>query len=88
MYAAHKCLGACAGFVHNMRAECVGVAPETAKDLVSQSLSLKLMANSVMHLLCFVQVMSVQIECFQEIITIGYRVYHSYDLPWFRTLSW
>ncbi|KAK2911849.1 hypothetical protein Q8A67_003982 [Cirrhinus molitorella] len=33
-------------------------------------------------------VMSVQIKCFHEIITIGYRVYHSYDLPWFRTLSW
>ncbi|KAG9353752.1 hypothetical protein JZ751_011874 [Albula glossodonta] len=33
-------------------------------------------------------VMMVQIKCFQEIITIGYRVYHSYDLPWFRTLSW
>ncbi|KAG7214322.1 hypothetical protein INR49_023139 [Caranx melampygus] len=33
-------------------------------------------------------VMTVQIKCFQEIITIGYRVYHSYDLPWFRTLSW
>ena len=34
------------------------------------------------------QVMSIQIKCFQEIITIGYRVYHSYELPWFRTLSW
>ncbi|XP_077571674.1 phosphatidate cytidylyltransferase 1 [Stigmatopora nigra] len=33
-------------------------------------------------------VMTVQIECFQEIITIGYKVYRSYDLPWFRTLSW
>ncbi|XP_066568185.1 phosphatidate cytidylyltransferase 1 [Amia ocellicauda] len=33
-------------------------------------------------------VMGIQIKCFQEIITIGYRVYHSYDLPWFRTLSW
>ncbi|XP_075420086.1 phosphatidate cytidylyltransferase 2 [Tenrec ecaudatus] len=33
-------------------------------------------------------VMCVQIKCFQEIITIGYNVYHSYDLPWFRTLSW
>ncbi|KAG7481372.1 hypothetical protein MATL_G00065960 [Megalops atlanticus] len=33
-------------------------------------------------------VMTIQIKCFQEIITIGYRVYHSYDLPWFRTLSW
>lgn len=33
-------------------------------------------------------VMSVQIKCFQEIIHIGYRVYHSYELPWFRTLSW
>lgn len=36
----------------------------------------------------FVQVMCVQIKCFHEIITIGYNVYHSYDLPWFRTLSW
>lgn len=35
-----------------------------------------------------VQVMCVQIKCFHEIITIGYNVYHSYDLPWFRTLSW
>ncbi|XP_024908656.1 phosphatidate cytidylyltransferase 1-like isoform X3 [Cynoglossus semilaevis] len=33
-------------------------------------------------------VMMVQIKCFQEIITIGYRVYRSYELPWFRTLSW
>ncbi|CAJ0948255.1 unnamed protein product, partial [Ranitomeya imitator] len=33
-------------------------------------------------------VMCVQIKCFQEIIMIGYNVYHSYDLPWFRTLSW
>ncbi|KAJ8286940.1 hypothetical protein GJAV_G00045140 [Gymnothorax javanicus] len=33
-------------------------------------------------------VMVVQIKCFHEIITIGYRVYRSYDLPWFRTLSW
>lgn len=36
----------------------------------------------------FVQVLCVQIKCFHEIITIGYSVYHSYDLPWFRTLSW
>ncbi|KAJ8360891.1 hypothetical protein SKAU_G00174160 [Synaphobranchus kaupii] len=34
------------------------------------------------------QVLCVQIKCFQEIITIGYSVYHSYHLPWFRTLSW
>ncbi|XP_028661444.1 phosphatidate cytidylyltransferase 1 [Erpetoichthys calabaricus] len=33
-------------------------------------------------------VLGIQIKCFHEIITIGYRVYHSYDLPWFRTLSW
>ncbi|KAG5841143.1 phosphatidate cytidylyltransferase 1 isoform X2 [Anguilla anguilla] len=33
-------------------------------------------------------VMSIQIKCFQEIITIGYRVYHSYELKWFRSLSW
>lgn len=38
---------------------------------------------------CFsLQVLCVQIKCFQEIITIGYSVYHSYHLPWFRTLSW
>lgn len=36
----------------------------------------------------FAQVLCVQIKCFHEIITIGYSVYHSYDLPWFRTLSW
>uniref|UniRef100_A0A8C1QZY7 phosphatidate cytidylyltransferase n=1 Tax=Cyprinus carpio TaxID=7962 RepID=A0A8C1QZY7_CYPCA len=33
-------------------------------------------------------VLCVQIKCFHEIITIGYSVYHSYHLPWFRTLSW
>uniref|UniRef100_A0A8C3F934 phosphatidate cytidylyltransferase n=1 Tax=Chrysemys picta bellii TaxID=8478 RepID=A0A8C3F934_CHRPI len=33
-------------------------------------------------------VLSIQVKCFHEIITIGYRVYHSYELPWFRTLSW
>ncbi|CAL9707871.1 unnamed protein product [Knipowitschia caucasica] len=33
-------------------------------------------------------VLIVQIKCFHEIITIGYNVYHSYHLPWFRTLSW
>ncbi|OXB60236.1 hypothetical protein ASZ78_013629 [Callipepla squamata] len=33
-------------------------------------------------------VLGIQVKCFHEIITIGYRVYHSYDLPWFRSLSW
>ncbi|CAM2112697.1 unnamed protein product [Caretta caretta] len=33
-------------------------------------------------------VLSIQVKCFHEIITIGYRVYHSYELPWFRSLSW
>jgi len=33
-------------------------------------------------------IMFLQIKCFHEIITIGYVVYHSYELPWFRTLSW
>ncbi|KAK4818659.1 hypothetical protein QYF61_017267 [Mycteria americana] len=32
-------------------------------------------------------VLSIQVKCYHEIITIGYRVYHSYDLPWFRSLS-
>lgn len=26
--------------------------------------------------------------CFYEIINIGYLVYRSHDLPWFRLLSW
>ncbi|XP_052818360.1 phosphatidate cytidylyltransferase, photoreceptor-specific-like [Mya arenaria] len=33
-------------------------------------------------------IMLLQIFGFHEIITIGYVVYRSYDLPWFRTLSW
>ncbi len=32
--------------------------------------------------------MFLQIKCFSEIINIGYVVYKSHDLPWFRTLSW
>ena len=36
----------------------------------------------------FFQIFAIQIKCFHEIITIGYAVYKSYDLPWFRTLSW
>ena len=35
-----------------------------------------------------VVILLVQIKCFQEIITIGYVVYKSHNLPWFRTLSW
>ncbi|KAE8631166.1 hypothetical protein XENTR_v10001101 [Xenopus tropicalis] len=33
-------------------------------------------------------VSAIQVKCFQEIISIGHRVYRSYELPWFRTLSW
>jgi len=33
-------------------------------------------------------IMLLQIFGFHEIINIGYVVYRSYDLPWFRTLSW
>ncbi|KAK3090309.1 hypothetical protein FSP39_010821, partial [Pinctada imbricata] len=33
-------------------------------------------------------IFAIQIKCFHEIITIGYMVYKSFDLPWFRTLSW
>ena len=33
-------------------------------------------------------VLLIQIKCFQEIINIGYFVYKSHNLPWFRTLSW
>ncbi|XP_013792525.2 phosphatidate cytidylyltransferase, photoreceptor-specific-like, partial [Limulus polyphemus] len=30
----------------------------------------------------------VQVKCFHEIISIGYIVYRTHDLPWFRSLSW
>jgi len=33
-------------------------------------------------------VMGIQMKCFSEIINIGYTVYRSQDLPWFRSLSW
>lgn len=32
--------------------------------------------------------MGIQFKCFSEIINIGYVVYKSQNLPWFRTLSW
>ena len=35
-----------------------------------------------------VLILAVQLICFNEIITIGYKVYKTYNLPWFRTLSW
>ena len=35
-----------------------------------------------------VVILLIQIKCFQEIINIGYVVYKSHNLPWFRTLSW
>jgi phosphatidate cytidylyltransferase len=33
-------------------------------------------------------VLGVQMKCYHEIITIGYYVYKSHHLPWFRTISW
>lgn len=33
-------------------------------------------------------VLLIEVMCFREIINIGYAVYRSQDLPWFRTLSW
>ncbi|KAG8593492.1 hypothetical protein GDO81_000850 [Engystomops pustulosus] len=33
-------------------------------------------------------VSAIQVKCFHEIISIGHRFYKSYELPWFRTLSW
>ncbi|XP_039273831.2 phosphatidate cytidylyltransferase 2-like [Styela clava] len=33
-------------------------------------------------------IIAIQVKCFHEIITIGHQFYRSYDLPWFRTLSW
>ncbi|CAL8073957.1 unnamed protein product [Calicophoron daubneyi] len=33
-------------------------------------------------------VLLLQMACFHEIINIGYIIYRSHDLPWFRLLSW
>ena len=33
-------------------------------------------------------ILAIQVKCFHEIITIGYYVYKSHHLPWFRTISW
>ncbi|CAF0931275.1 unnamed protein product [Brachionus calyciflorus] len=33
-------------------------------------------------------ILTIQVKCFHEIITIGYVVYKSHHLPWFRTISW
>ena len=33
-------------------------------------------------------ILGIQMKCFHEIITIGYVVYKSHHLPWFRTISW
>jgi len=33
-------------------------------------------------------ILAIQVKCFHEIITIGYVVYKSHHLPWFRTISW
>lgn len=67
------------------------VGPPLCVDVLPASLCDFLPGRDPLHPLCFclpTQVMTVQIKCFQEIITIGYRVYRSYELPWFRTLSW
>jgi phosphatidate cytidylyltransferase len=33
-------------------------------------------------------ILAIQFKCYHEIITIGYVVYKSHNLPWFRTISW
>lgn len=33
-------------------------------------------------------ILLIQFKCFHEIITIGYMVYKSHNLPWFRVISW
>jgi phosphatidate cytidylyltransferase len=33
-------------------------------------------------------ILGIQVKCYQEIISIGYYVYKSHHLPWFRTISW
>ncbi|XP_075059361.1 phosphatidate cytidylyltransferase 1 [Mixophyes fleayi] len=39
-------------------------------------------------IMLLVLVSAIQVKCFHEIISIGHKVYRSYELPWFRTLSW
>ena len=36
----------------------------------------------------FLQIVVIQVRCFYEIINIGYVIYKTHDLPWFRSLSW
>ncbi|GAB0094580.1 Phosphatidate cytidylyltransferase [Sergentomyia squamirostris] len=33
-------------------------------------------------------ILTIQVKCFQEIISIGHSVYRIHGLPWFRSLSW
>jgi len=33
-------------------------------------------------------ILAIQFKCFHEIITIGYVIYKSHSLPWFRSISW
>lgn len=33
-------------------------------------------------------ILVIQVKCYHELITIAYSVYRSYNLPWFRILSW
>ncbi|XP_071496634.1 phosphatidate cytidylyltransferase 2-like [Diadema antillarum] len=33
-------------------------------------------------------ILLIEVMCFKEIISIGYAVYRTQNLPWFRTLSW
>jgi len=35
-----------------------------------------------------ITVIVLQIKCYHEIISIAHQVYRSFDLPWFRSLSW
>ncbi|XP_055685697.1 phosphatidate cytidylyltransferase, photoreceptor-specific-like [Lutzomyia longipalpis] len=35
-----------------------------------------------------VLILTIQVKCFQEIISIGHSVYRIHGLPWFRSLSW
>ncbi|XP_018423067.1 PREDICTED: phosphatidate cytidylyltransferase 1-like [Nanorana parkeri] len=39
-------------------------------------------------LMLIILVSAIQVKCFHEIISIGHKVYRSYELPWFRSLSW
>lgn len=41
-----------------------------------------------MYIFSPIQVLAIQVKCFQEIMQVGFHVYQVDDIPWFRLLTW